>query len=306
MKLTNLVGVRLTILALITINVGMNAHLFAQSVLDQFPTECSMASDREALPGHIIRLGFINHTPMGWSLLFPDPRMSDKLQRVGIADNVGIIGQDPDADLSDIVRARTPNGSFVVAQIFVGDESGEPVVTCLSKPRMLSSYQPNYYGSEFLWLEPVAFRRWRSFERYDDWGWRRWYGRDFGLIRNKYREYHREHRPHHNWKNKERERGLRDKIDKNQQKPDRRDFDKRKPLNQEHNKSHMDRKGPALLDMKKGDSSNKDTLKTGFIKTREQNPPTIKKPNVKTPIAAEEQEKKPGGRVVDAVVKGRK
>lgn len=295
MKLLCEIRSSLTKLVLITVSLGISVHVFAQSILDQFPMECSMASDREALPGHIIRLGFVNKTPMGRSLLFPDQRIGERLQRVGIADNVGVIGQDPDDDLSDMIKAQTPGGSFVVAQIFVGDETAEPVVTCISKPRMLSSYQPSYYGSDFLWLEPVVFRRWLKFERYDDWGWRRWYGRDFGLIRNKYREYHREHRPGA-WKHREHDKRMRDNVEKGHHKHDRRDLERPKQIGVDHDKSPVKMRGKGFLDMKKGDTSSQDKAKSGMNKVRDQKPPTIKKTSMQNQPAAEEQEKKPGGR----------
>lgn len=160
--------------------------------LEEFPGECAYATDREPLPGHVMRLGFIGWTRYGWSFFFPDRRITNTLQRVYISDKVGLIGQNPEEDLSGEIRARTPNGSFVVAQIFVGDSNVEPVVTCISRAVLLERYRPSYYGAEFSWLNRGNFGRWLGYRKYSSWQWKKSWSRDFDNIRRNFKVFKRD------------------------------------------------------------------------------------------------------------------
>lgn len=162
----------------------------AQYYIEDFPSECAYASDRIPLPGHIIRVGFVNYTPYGWSLFFPDRQDSVNLQRVSIAENVGIIGQNPFDDISQFVRMRTPEGMFLIGQIFVGDPNMEPVVTCLSPTRPLRSYNAGYYGADLNWLNRDTFRKWLGWRKYNKtWKWKKWWGSKFADVRRKFKHF---------------------------------------------------------------------------------------------------------------------
>jgi hypothetical protein len=167
-----------------------NAH--AQSLeIDGFPESCSEATMRAPLDGHIIRAGTVGWTRYGWSFFFPDRNETRNLQRVDVAENVGRIGQDPDESFSDMIRARTPDGTFVVAQIFVGDSDNEPVVTCLSLAIPFRKFAPSYYlGRGWDWLGRDVFIERLKWKKYSKWNWRKWWGdKYFDNARMKYRKF---------------------------------------------------------------------------------------------------------------------
>lgn len=161
--------------------------------LDEFPYACSTANDREPMsPGHILQLGFITPTSYGWSFMFPGKGRSNLL-RIGMLDNAGIIGEEQFDNLNSLIRFRTPGSSFVVAQVFVGDEEN-PVVTCVSRPIALTSYTPSYYGNDFSWLDRASFGRWLGYRKFRNWNHR--YHRDnrFKDIRVNFRKYFKDDR----------------------------------------------------------------------------------------------------------------
>lgn len=182
--------------------------------IEEFPAMCSEATDRHPLPGHIIRLGFVRWTHYGWSFFFPDERIRDNLQRVSMAQNAGIIAQDPYQDLTHLVKMETPPGSFVVAQIFVGDENIEPVASCISQPILLERYSPSYYGSDWHWLDRAQFNRWSSFKGYSNWKWKRYWRDDFYHIRSRFK--------HHRFEGRDRKFKWRDRHDRRDHRDDRR------------------------------------------------------------------------------------
>lgn len=158
-----------------------------QSILDIFPDECGNASDREPLPGHFLRVGFISSTAQGLAFFFPDQRLGQSLQMVPVAPNVGLIGYggvNPGE-----IEYRTPPGAFVVGQIFVGDQQGEPMVTCLSRPILLSRFVPRYYGFENSWLDRSTFGNWLRYKKYSRWKWRDRWQRDIYSVRTKFSDF---------------------------------------------------------------------------------------------------------------------
>lgn len=157
--------------------------------LDDFPTACADATVQEALPGHFIRLGFVRKTPQGLGFVFPERQAHKRLEFVPIADNVGLIGQNPEDNPSQMIASNTPDGAFVVAQIFVGDENTPPIVTCLSQPNPLAQYQPSLYGPDFAWLDASAFGRWILVEDYVGWRWKEWWGNDFARVRGDFKSF---------------------------------------------------------------------------------------------------------------------
>ncbi len=174
------------LIALITILPAASQAIFVPG----FPGECGYGSTRVPMDGHIIRLGYVASTPYGWSFVFPDNEATVSMERVDIADNVGLLGQDPAANLSGSVRAATPEGAYVVAQIFVGDPNIEPIVTCMSGLLPLTSYNPALYGADFLWLQKPAFGRWLKVRTYSkSWNWRSWWGNKFGDIRRQFKGF---------------------------------------------------------------------------------------------------------------------
>lgn len=160
--------------------------------IDGFPMLCSEANDRQALPGHILRLGMVNASYEGMYFSFPDQNDPSSLQQIGIADNVGLIGQNAEEDFSDEIKNGTPPGSFVVAQVFVADENAEPVVTCLSRAMPVTTYNPAYFGTAWTWLRPGIFIERLRWKRYRPWRWRNWYGSTFRSIRSNWRQADRD------------------------------------------------------------------------------------------------------------------
>lgn len=169
--------------------LGLLSNANAQSVqeyLGEFPYMCSEASDREALPGHILRLGNLGMTRYGLSFFFPDQRDSQNLQMVSVLENAGIIGQ-PDQQPGLSMRS-TPMGSFVVAQVFVGDPDNEPIVTCISPSIPLSSFDSGYYGTSFSWLDRPTLGYWLKYRKFNRWNWKRHWGRDLFDLRKRFRD----------------------------------------------------------------------------------------------------------------------
>jgi hypothetical protein len=218
----------LTLFCTLILTLGNSGYA---QYLDEFPSQCAYASDREPLPGHIIRLGYVANSPYGWSFFFPDRRTSKTLERVNIIDNVGLIGQDPDEDFNDLIQARTPDGSFVVAQIFIANENQEPVVTCVSRIVPLTRYRPAYYGTSFVWLDRSTFGHWLKWRKYSKkWQWRKWWRKDFANIRKDFRgfkKYDRREPKNIRDDSKDRGRGLRQdnwKKQRNKPRPEKGDF----------------------------------------------------------------------------------
>lgn len=169
-----------------SLSVGAQANIF-----QAFPYECEMASDRQALPGHFLRVGFVSNTNNGLAFFFPDERIQNNLQMVPIGENAGLIGIGA-ADLN-MWRMTTPPGSFTVAQIFVGDQDAEPMVTCLSRPILLTQYVPMNYGYANVWLDRVKFGNYLKWRKYSKWNWRDRWQRDIYKIRSDrdYRSHYR-------------------------------------------------------------------------------------------------------------------
>jgi hypothetical protein len=178
--------------------LALSAH--SQSFLDMFPDECANANDRDPLPGHILRVGFVASTDAGWSFFFPDQRITQNLQMVSIIENAGLIGLGYDA-LPDL-QFRTPAGSFVVAQIFVGDEQGEPLVTCLSHPILLTKFVPKYYGPANAWLDRDSFGYWLKWRKYSRWKWRDRWQKDIFDIRSNYLKYKKRYKSDKKWRDR--------------------------------------------------------------------------------------------------------
>lgn len=156
--------------------------------VDNFPENCSEASTRYPLDGHIIRLGMVQMSYQGPVFSFPDRDEPDGLQEVEIADNVGLIGQNPNRNYSSLIKLGTPKGSFVVAQLFIGDDNLEPIVTCLSRVRPLSSYVWSDYGTSWRWLDPGVFRERLRWKKHSRWNWRKFNRSDVSDIRRKFRD----------------------------------------------------------------------------------------------------------------------
>ena len=175
---------RMSLLAIIS----LFALDISAAMVSGFPEGCSDASTSNALPGHIVRLGMVRQGPDGLIFVFPDRYDTRYLQTVEVAENVGLIGQDPYGDYSDVIRYSTPEDSFVVAQIFVGDERYEPVVSCVSQPIPLTRYYPSDYGSDWSWLDRGVFvERLRHHRHHRSWRWKKWWRRDFDSVRRKFR-----------------------------------------------------------------------------------------------------------------------
>jgi len=159
-------------------------------VVNGFPQQCALASERAPMDGHMLRLGHIAYTPYGWSFLFPDRQGVEALERVNVADNVGLIGQNPSANPGDSIRLDTPSGAFVVAQIFVGDPNVEPVVTCVSNVMAVNAFDPTIYGADFAWLSKELLWQLLDIRTYDiTWNWQAQWGSKIQEIRNQFKGF---------------------------------------------------------------------------------------------------------------------
>lgn len=159
---------------------------------EHFSQMCSTATVTQAMPGHIIRLGALVTKDADTNFVFPDQN-SENLQQVDVAEEVGVIGQDPSADMNPM---DTPMGSYVVAQIYVGEENQAPMVTCVSDPIPEQQYDPQVYGGtsspaivvldRAVFIDRLSYR-----DVYSPWDWRSSWG-DFAYIRRSYNDNRRD------------------------------------------------------------------------------------------------------------------
>lgn len=156
------------------------------NVVRGFPEACATASDRVPMAGHMIRVGFIGNSPDGWGFFFPDEREQDQLQMIEIADNAGMIAQNPADNLYDLIRTQTPESSYVTAQILVGDPTRGPTVTCVSRAAIINNYQPQDFGDQYNWLDRDSLRQWLTYKQYKRWDWQRFWADDISSIRSRY------------------------------------------------------------------------------------------------------------------------
>jgi hypothetical protein len=150
--------------------------------IEGFPDGCNDAPLNQALPGHILRIGKVMQGPgqKGFFFVFPDQKDPKSLQSVDIADNAGVIG----GGTLDL-RTIPPHGSFIVAQIYVGDEKKPPLLTCLSNPTPANQYDPRNYnpfpqeidpntvtGQGFAdWLPVNSLNSWLDSSTFVPWNW---------------------------------------------------------------------------------------------------------------------------------------
>lgn len=199
--------------------------LFATSsqaiFIEGFPSQCAFAPTNMPMVGHVLRIGFVQWSaPFGWIFSFPDVQNAQYLSSVPIAENVGLIGQDPYADFSQAILATTPEGTVALAQIFVGATGMEPLVTCLSQVMPFEDYIPGNYGPDLNWLDRGRLGYWytqRSFGR--NWEWRDRWGGEFSRIRNRYSSYREEHP----------DRRFGRRIDADEHRRERREIERRRP-----------------------------------------------------------------------------
>ncbi len=159
-----------------------------------FPQQCAFATDRAPMEGHILRLGHINNTPYGWSFLFPDKQGMEVLDRVELADNVGLINQTPSVNPYDSIHTETPSGEFLVGQIFVGDPNLSPVVTCVSNVMAIESLDPTIYGPDFVWLNRALLGQLLDIRNYSiTWNWQPLWGSRIQEIRNNFKGFREAH-----------------------------------------------------------------------------------------------------------------
>lgn len=159
--------------------------------LNYFPDECLNASSKKALPGHILRLGFLASTSdEGMLFFFPDSPIAQNLDKVHLADNAGELKVQNQEDSDEVFRQATPRGSYVVAQIFIGDASIAPVVTCLSDAIPLSLFDKQGYGKDLAWLTPQLLGKWLSWRDYNpSWNWQKRWSARFQEIRDDFHDW---------------------------------------------------------------------------------------------------------------------
>ena len=179
------------ILCLLTIWCCSSTCMEGSNYLNDFPDECRYASSREPLPGHIIRLGFLAIQPQEPLLFFfPDSSSSQNLDKVPLADNAGELRVKNNPNSDKVVRDATPRGSYVVAQIFVGDASIAPMVTCLSDSIPLSLFDKQGYGRDLAWLTPPSLGKWLNWRDYNvKWDWQKLWSARFQEIRDNFQDW---------------------------------------------------------------------------------------------------------------------
>lgn len=191
------------ILSTFFISTFLTTNAQAKDYIEGFPEGCSYANIQQALPGHQLRFGSLvqdynGDLNLAYGNDFGQPAYAQ------IAQNAGIIGQEDEADYSDVLIA-TPRGYFVVAQILDREYEGlAPIVTCLSR-----IYEGSYYGDNIdygraYWVEYERAKRYR-FDRLRRDRWLRWKERH-ELRKQKWRDRRFNKDRFRNWRKDRRDR----------------------------------------------------------------------------------------------------
>lgn len=141
-------------------------------LIQGFPEGCAFATLNQALPYHILGYGRIRWMGAGWAFQYLDQNVPGPFSIAAVADNLGMMGQNPEQNISMDLLARTPGDKYVVAQILDRSEMGlGPIVTCISPAFFgeIIPYRPIVFGQDY-WSE---YRRFRDY-RWDDSRRRRW------------------------------------------------------------------------------------------------------------------------------------
>lgn len=155
-------------------------------IIKGFPEGCAYATMNEPLPGQFLAFGRISFMGSSWAFEYMTQTRSGPFQIAEVAQNLGLIGQDPEQNLSVDLMARTSRENFVVAQLLDRSDLGlGPIVTCIS-PVFRGRLRPG---------RPVIFGQdyWTQYDRFIE------YRRD-PLRRNRW----------HRWQNRWREDGSQD------------------------------------------------------------------------------------------------
>jgi len=144
-------------------------------IIKGFPEGCAYATLSEPLPNHILGYGRIDFMGSSFAFQYLDLSRRGAFQVAEVAQNLGLIGQNPEQNLSIDLMARTAQDRFVVAQLLDRSEFGlAPIVTCIS-PVFFGTLTPGreiIFGRDY-WTNYDRFQHYRHdsrrYERYKRW-----------------------------------------------------------------------------------------------------------------------------------------
>jgi len=180
-------------------NLSTYSSALRAEMIQGFPEGCAFATVNEALPYHVLGYGRIRLMEAGWSFQYMDQSVPGPFSIAAVADNLGLMGQDPEQNIILDLIARTPEDKYVVAQILDRSEMGlGPIVTCISPAfsGTIYSNRPIVFGQDY-WLE---YRKYRDYQ-WDNARKRRW-----DKLRNRWNDKVFDWRRHGKAKRNERDR----------------------------------------------------------------------------------------------------
>lgn len=145
-------------------------------IIKGFPEGCAYATMNEPLPGHFLGFGRISFMGSSWAFEYMRQTRPGPFQIAEVAQNLGLIGQNPEQNISVDLMSRTSGESFVVAQLLDRSDLGlGPIVTCISPVfrGRLRPGRPIVYGKDY-WTEydrfidyrrdPLRRNRWNKWQ----------------------------------------------------------------------------------------------------------------------------------------------
>lgn len=141
-------------------------------IIKGFPEGCAYATMNEPLPGHFLAFGRISFMGSSWAFEYMIQNRPGPFRIAEVAPNLGLIGQNPEQNMSVDLMSRTSRESFVVAQLLDRSDLGlAPIVTCVSPVfrGVLRPGRPVVFGQDY-WTEYDRFIDYRR----DPWRRNRW------------------------------------------------------------------------------------------------------------------------------------
>jgi hypothetical protein len=188
--------------------------------VEGFPEGCYYTSIAQALPDQELRYGMIRLQGGRLIFVYPDSQSNSFLE-ADIAENVGKMGFDWNADQSAELMYSTAPGKYVIAQIMDGG-SDLPIVTCISdvfSGKVVYGGALPYGNDYYVEYKRIKAYRWGDawYGRFKSWkyNWSHKYRREW--LRKVDRKYSRD---------KNRNRNGRDRTDNRPSRPGRGDKDR--------------------------------------------------------------------------------
>jgi hypothetical protein len=160
-------------------------------LVEDFPEGCAWATMKDPLPYSFLGYGRIEYVADEYIFRYIN-NTNNRFSIASVADNVGLIGQEPEQNLSRSLLALTSKKSYVVAQILDRSSLGlEPIVTCIS---------PIFHGQLYEG-RPIVFADdyWRVYNRFEHSFWNEYRRKRFQKWKAKrlrsYKKYRTRGRP---------------------------------------------------------------------------------------------------------------